>query len=48
MRGTITTRDLLLHPVLIIRLFGAASFLRCVGAILSGRPCTFLGTALCE
>jgi hypothetical protein len=46
MRGTITTWDILRHPLLIIRGFGASCYLRCVGAALSRRPTTFLDVAL--
>lgn len=42
MQGVIQARDVLLHPVLICREFGAGCFLRCVGAVLSRRRCTFL------
>jgi hypothetical protein len=46
MRGTITTWDILRHPLLIIRGFGPSCYLRCVGAALSRRPTTFLDVAL--
>jgi hypothetical protein len=42
MKGCITTMDVLKHPVLIVRLFGARCYLRCVFAVMSGRSCTFL------
>lgn len=42
MNGCITTRDILKHPVLIARLFGARCYLRCLCAVMSGRSCTFL------
>jgi hypothetical protein len=41
-KGTITSRDVLLHSVTIVRLFGAGFYLRCLRAIASGRTCTFL------
>ena len=43
MQGVITARDVLLHPLLIVREFGPGAYLRCLRAALSGRPCTFLG-----
>ena len=42
MKGFITTRDVLLHPVAIIGSFGLRVYFRCVARILSGRPVTFL------
>ena len=41
-QGTITSRDVLLHSVTILRLWGPAFYVRCLRAIASGRPCTFL------
>jgi hypothetical protein len=41
-RGTITSRDVLLHSFTILRLWGPGFYLRCVKAIASGRSCTFL------
>jgi hypothetical protein len=41
-QGTITSRDVLLHSVTILRLWGPAFYLRCLRAIASGRACTFL------
>jgi hypothetical protein len=41
-QGTITSRDVLLHSVTIVRLFGPGFYLRCLRAIASGRSCTFL------
>jgi hypothetical protein len=41
-RGSITSKDVLLHAFTIVRLFGPTFYLRCVRAIASGRPCTFL------
>jgi hypothetical protein len=42
MRGVITSRDVLLQPVTICAAFGAACYLRCLKAVISGRRCTFL------
>jgi len=42
MKGFITTRDLLLHPVAIVGAFGLRVYARCVVRILSGRAVTFL------
>jgi hypothetical protein len=41
-RGAITSRDVLLHSVTIVRLWGPSCYLRCLRAIVSRRPCTFL------
>lgn len=41
-RGTITSKDVLLHSFTILRLWGPGFYLRCVKAIASGRSCTFL------
>ena len=46
MRGCITERDVLLHPVLISRLWGLGCYLRCLHAVLTGRRCTFLQLAV--
>ena len=42
MLGTITARDVLLQGFTIVRLWGPRRYLRCLGAALRGRPCTFL------
>jgi hypothetical protein len=42
MRGLITGRDVVLHTVTIIRLWGLSMYLRCLRATLSRRPTTFL------
>ena len=42
-QGAITSRDVLLHPLTIVRLWGPAFYVRCLRAIASGRACTFLG-----
>ena len=41
-QGAITSRDVLLHAFTIVRLWGPTFYLRCVRAIASRRPCTFL------
>jgi hypothetical protein len=41
-QGSITSKDVLFHAFTIVRLFGPSFYLRCVKAIASGRPCTFL------
>jgi hypothetical protein len=41
-QGTITSKDVLLHSVTILRLWGPAFYVRCIRAIASGRSCTFL------
>jgi hypothetical protein len=42
MRGAITSRDVLVHSLAIVRLFGPSVYVRCLRAIWSGRSCTFL------
>jgi hypothetical protein len=42
MRGFVTTRDVLLHPVSIVQAFGLRTYLRCCGRLLSRHPVTFL------
>jgi hypothetical protein len=42
MRGTITTRDVVLHAVTIVRLWGPRTYLRCLRAVLGRHPTTFL------
>jgi hypothetical protein len=44
MRGLITSRDVVTHAYTIVRLWGFATFLRCLRAALSQRPTTFLET----
>jgi len=41
-RGTITSRDVLLHSIMILRLWGPGFYVRCIRAIASRRACTFL------
>jgi hypothetical protein len=40
--GIITTRDVLLHAPTILQAFGLRALCRCLCAILTGRPTTFL------
>lgn len=42
MKGAITGRDVLVHSLTILRLWGPGFYLRCLRALASGRPCTFL------
>jgi hypothetical protein len=42
MRGSITSKDVVLHALTIIRGWGLPVYLRCLGATLSRRPTTFL------
>ncbi len=44
-RGTITTRDVLLNSSTIVRGFGLGTFVRCLRALLMGRRTTFLELA---
>jgi hypothetical protein len=44
MRGVITGREVVLHAVTIIRLWGLPTWSRCLRAALSGKPTTFLAT----
>lgn len=46
MLGEIKAADVLLHPLLIAKLFGAAALVRCVIAIATRRTCTFLELAV--
>jgi hypothetical protein len=41
-QGTITGRDVLRHSITILRLWGPSCYVRCLRAIVTGRPCTFL------
>jgi len=41
-KGTITGRDVLIHSVTILRLWGPGFYVRCLRALASRRPCTFL------
>ena len=42
MRGVITGKDVILHSLTIVRLFGPRCYLRCLRAALSPAPSTFL------
>ena len=42
MQGVITSKDVLLHSVTILRLWGPRCYLRCLRAALSSRRSTFL------
>jgi hypothetical protein len=42
MRGVITGRDVFLHSLTIIRLWGLPTYLRCLRAAVGRRPTTFL------
>jgi len=46
MRGTITSWDVVRHPVLILRGFGPVCYLRCILAVVSGRRTTFLESSV--
>ena len=41
-QGTITGRDVIRHSLTILRLWGPTCYVRCLRAIVSRRPCTFL------
>jgi len=41
-QGTITSKDVLLHSLTILRLWGPLFYVRCIRAIASRRACTFL------
>jgi hypothetical protein len=41
-QGLITSKHVLWNAVSIVRSFGLRPWLRCLGALLSGRPTTFL------
>ncbi len=42
MKGVITGRDVLRHSITILRLWGPATYLRCLYAMLTRRSVTFL------
>jgi hypothetical protein len=46
MRGLITGKDVVRHGFTIIRCYGPGCYLRCLRAVVLGRPCTFLSVAL--
>lgn len=41
-QGAITGRDVIRHSLTILRLWGPTCYVRCLKAIVSRRPCTFL------
>jgi hypothetical protein len=41
-QGAITGKDVLVHSLTILRLWGPAVYIRCLRAMMSRRPCTFL------
>ncbi len=43
MHGTITSKEVILHWLTIVRLWGARCYLRCLRAAMSPTPSTFLG-----
>ncbi len=43
MQGTITGKDVIIHSITILRLWGPGVYMRCLRAMVSRRPCTFLG-----
>jgi hypothetical protein len=46
MRGVITRKDVLMHALMIMRLFGPRAYCHCLLAVLSSEPSTFLGSVL--
>ncbi len=46
MFGLITRKEVLMHSLTIVRLFGLRAFSRCLRAAFSTRPTTFLETVL--
>ncbi len=42
MNGTIRAKDVLLHPLVIVRGWGPRCYLRCLRAAVTRRRCTFL------
>ena len=40
--GSITTKDVLLNALTIVRSFGLSTYVRCLRALLTGRRTTFL------
>ncbi len=43
MKGTITGKEVFLHSLTIVRLWGVATFLACAWAAIARRSSTFLG-----
>ena len=46
MRGIITGRDVLSHPLIIMRFWGPAAYVRCLRALVWRRSSTFLDVVL--
>ena len=46
MRGLVTSRDVLAHPLIIVQGFGLRCYLRCLRAVLVRQQVTFLDVAL--
>lgn len=42
MQGAITGKDVLVHSLTILRLWGPGVYIRCLRAMVSRRRCTFL------
>jgi len=42
-RGSITGKEILIHSVTILRLWGPSVYLRCLRAVVTRQHCTFLG-----
>jgi hypothetical protein len=42
-RGTITGKDVLIHSLTILRLWGPTVYIRCLRAVMRRERCTFLG-----
>ncbi len=42
MKGVITGKDVLLHPLTVVRLFGLATLLGCLWATITRKQSTFL------
>ncbi len=42
-RGTITGKDVIIHSLTILRLWGPGVYIRCLRAVMRREPCTFLG-----
>lgn len=43
MRGTITGKDVIIHSLTILRLWGPTVYMRCLRAVVRREHCTFLG-----
>ncbi len=42
-RGAITGKDVLIHSLTILRLWGPSVYIRCLRAVVRRERCTFLG-----